>query len=510
MEPGKMKNGRIILKAVLNNISPLGIGSGRDDHSDRDIVTTLYPFDDRCRILPPEEIQNAAFTKELPFIPATSFMGKISTLLNMQNNELVKIWGIANDQNDTGNASFIDCSDVLIAELPAWVCHNEGLVKETRDGIRLDSAKGTVAEGAKFDYELLAPGLTFSLTMIFRVETVKKKKEAGQEEEITLTDHMTILNIASSIAHIIEQGFDLGAKSGVGFGRMEGKAKLFELDFGKPEEFKKWVANELEYRSVKATKPIYAKPNGSSFNINATFKIKNSLIIRSYSKDPKAPDSIHLKSGGKNILSGSSIKGALRGRAERILNTIHEDEGVTATILEALFGDVEKEENNRQKVKKNGYTVPSRVFVDEVPIDEKDVKEEIQTRIQIDRFTGGTVDGALMEEVPLFPVNENEQIKNFRLRVNDAQAPDKGLMLLLLKDLWTADLPIGGEKSIGRGVLEGVTATITDGNSTYCLPDDFKTPEKVTELQKHVDALTGLVSYSYYHDRVEKFKNKKR
>ncbi len=33
-------------------------------------------------------------------------------------------------------------------------------------------------------------------------------------------------------------------------------------------------------------------------------------------------------------------------------------------------------------------------------------------------------------------------------------------MLLLLKDLWTGDLPIGGESSVGRGRLKGLSATL--------------------------------------------------
>jgi hypothetical protein len=35
-----------------------------------------------------------------------------------------------------------------------------------------------------------------------------------------------------------------------------------------------------------------------------------------------------------------------------------------------------------------------------------------------------------------------------------------GLLLLLLKDLWTGDLPLGGGVSVGRGRLKGVRAEI--------------------------------------------------
>ena len=32
--------------------------------------------------------------------------------------------------------------------------------------------------------------------------------------------------------------------------------------------------------------------------------------------------------------------------------------------------------------------------------------------------------------------------------------------MLLLKDLWTSDLPVGGESSIGRGRLKGINADL--------------------------------------------------
>ena len=464
-----MENGRIILKATLTNLSPLGIGSGQDDRSDRDVVTTEYSIDANGNILPPERFNESEDRRFLPFIPATSFMGKIYRQFEINDDSGIKsYWG-----ESEKNASFIDCSDLFLLELPD---DNKQNATEIRDGIRIDSAKGTVAKGAKFDYEMLVPGAKFDLTMIFRV---------GGE----IANYDLAIKLASDIARVIEKGFDLGAKSTVGYGRMKGdEVKLYGINFDDPIQFKQWIENDLIKNPIKKTVDSLLLSDEQLFEINATFRIKNSLIIRSYSKDPQAPDSTHLKSGGKNILSGSSIKGALRGRAERILNTIQDDKGTTQTILSGLFGDVEKE--NDGAVKPNGYTVPSRVFVDEVSIEE--VKEEIQTRIQIDRFTGGTVDGALIEEVPLFPKKDKEQIENFRIRVKKPHSADKGLMLLLLKDLWTEDLPVGGEKSIGRGILSGVSATVNDGGETYKLIDDFKVPEKAKRLQTYVTALNKL------------------
>ncbi|OJX90102.1 MAG: hypothetical protein BGP01_00370 [Paludibacter sp. 47-17] len=483
-----MKNGRIILTAALENLRPIGIGSGRGDRSDRDVVTTEYRFDNHGEILPPERFHegNMDNTRQLPFIPATSFLGKIFRQFDVKKFPAIeKYWG-----KFEGNASYIDCSDILLTKLPQASVN----VIEVRDGTRIDSTKGTVAPGAKFDYELLAPGAKFSLMMIFRVE------------ENTIADYNLALNIAYNIATVLNKGIDLGSKSTVGYGQVKGDAGLYELDFENNDHFEHWINNRLT--EIKVAIPVVESlllPQNQSFVIKADFSIRNSLIIRSYSTDPTAPDATHLKSGGKNILSGTSIKGALRSRAERILNTIQNDTDTTTTILAGLFGDIEKEED-KVTVKKGGYTVPSRVFVDEIFVEE--VVEKIQTRIQIDRFTGGTVDGALFEEVPLFPEKEKTHIKSFTIKVVNPNPLDKGLMLLLLKDLWTADLPIGGEKSVGRGVLEGVSAIVYDGIDEYKLLDDLRDSQKTEVMQSYVDALHNDNNYHVYSERVKYYKSK--
>jgi len=50
--------------------------------------------------------------------------------------------------------------------------------------------------------------------------------------------------------------------------------------------------------------------------------IKSSLIVRSYSDRPDDPDSVNIQSGGFYIIPGSSFKGAIRARAEKILYTL--------------------------------------------------------------------------------------------------------------------------------------------------------------------------------------------
>jgi hypothetical protein len=47
------------------------------------------------------------------------------------------------------------------------------------------------------------------------------------------------------------------------------------------------------------------------------------------------------------------------------------------------------------------------------------------------------------------------------LEIRQPSEAEIGLLLLLLKDLWTSDLPVGGGSSIGRGRLQGIHAEMT-------------------------------------------------
>jgi CRISPR/Cas system CSM-associated protein Csm3 (group 7 of RAMP superfamily) len=94
----------------------------------------------------------------------------------------------------------------------------------------------------------------------------------------------------------------------------------------------------------------------------------------------------------------------------------------------------------------------------------------VQTRVKIDRFTGGAFESALFTEQPLVGKPDSEVKLHLTLRVPHNETPKEselGLLLLLLKDLWTGDLPIGGESGIGRGRLKGKEATFSVGSEKW-------------------------------------------
>ncbi|KOP23927.1 hypothetical protein AMR41_23580 [Hapalosiphon sp. MRB220] len=142
----------------------------------------------------------------------------------------------------------------------------------------------------------------------------------------------------------------------------------------------------------------------------------------------------------------------MRHRAERIINTIQKN----TNIVNAIFGFVDE---NTKKAK------ASRLIVDEVEIN--NTTDLVQNRIAIDRFTGGALHGALFNEQPVFGNDETSLV--IKLELRQPKHYEIGLLLLLLKDLWTGDLPVGGTSSIGRGRLQGKHATIEFAKKTWVI-----------------------------------------
>jgi CRISPR/Cas system CSM-associated protein Csm3 (group 7 of RAMP superfamily) len=268
------------------------------------------------------------------------------------------------------------------------------------------------------------------------------------------------------------------------------------------------------------------------FTIQATFKLVSSLLIRSgQAETGRAPDVVHLKSyriinqqikwlfdraiqilgelpseidlwSSENlelfffahnllkakvltsVLSGTSLAGVLRHRAERIVNTLEKP----TTIIDEIFGpDFSQDKTKKAKA--------SRLIVHESVIE--NTTELVQTRIAIDRFTGGAYHGALFQEQPIF-ANDNTELK-LEIELRQPKKHEIGLLLLLLKDLWTEDLPVGGGSSVGRGRLKGKKATMTWKDSTWEIEQNGKDSLKITpesdkeKLEAYVSELANYL-----------------
>lgn len=352
---------------------------------------------------------------------------------------------------------------------------------ELRDGVKINGATGTVDDGAKYDLEFLTAGTQFPLSFELLIE--KDKDETQLKEALAL-----------ALEGLKSGEISIGMKKQRGFGRCQvNEWQVWEFDLTKHSDRLAWLTFDRSW-----SKPYKKSPSDRLLSnkklkqlkidkpdrrdrlvIHAKFKLASPLLIRSgqdltkrsaNDKNSKlsVPDVVHLRSqrNGKlePVVSGTSLAGVLWHRAERIVNTLGKD----LKIVYDLFGKVDE---------KTKEAKASRLVIHESVIES--TNDLVQNRIAIDRFTGGAYHGALFSEQPVFGIEVAKEKKKSKKGKEKSKATQKnkhielklelrkpeeyeiGLLLLLLKDLWTGDLPVGGTSSIGRGRLQGVEATLT-------------------------------------------------
>jgi CRISPR/Cas system CSM-associated protein Csm3 (group 7 of RAMP superfamily) len=353
---------------------------------------------------------------------------------------------------------------------------------ELRDGVAIDPKTRTADEHKKYDVELLAAGTCFPLRF-----------------EFLLTERNA--ELLPALAQAL-QGFEdgkigLGQRKRRGYGRCrvnEWQVRRFKVTT--PAGLIGWLNDDVS--TVVKGPHIAALLNTApdvpdqrcALTLTATLRVASSLLIRSGSGIGSGADTVHLRSKRKTIgrateipiLSGTSLAGALRGRALRIANTVAPTRA--STIVDEMFGKPKRTRDEDDQPR------GSRVLVTEAEFVKPLEPALVASRVKIDRFTGGAYPQALFSEQPLYGTPDTT-VRISLILVNP-QPAEAGLLLLVFKDLWTGDLPLGGESSIGRGRMSGVEATVDYSGKTWTFTQKDSRLEisaDTQELQECVDAL---------------------
>ncbi|OAT86755.1 hypothetical protein A6M21_02770 [Desulfotomaculum copahuensis] len=362
-------------------------------------------------------------------------------------------------KDDEGEQSWLIVSDVLAEENPfpagdeangkftdetAHGNKSAGYQIELRDGVAVNAATRVAEDKKKYDWELLAAGAGFPL----RLELLVKE---GDREKL-------LHGLAITLQGLERGEIALGARKNRGFGRCRVNWwEVHHYNLGRPEGLWAWLSGgEGEKAGGPRISELLNVPDADLdrrglFSLDAIFTLDGSLIIRSGSGGADDPDAVHLRSFRLKrhrpvpVLSGTSLAGALRARALRIARTIGPEENAT-DLVNGLFGPPGESRAPRA----------GRLAVEETEIVAP--LEQVVNRVKIDRFTGGAFPAALFNEQPLYGLDET-RVK-VKLTVQNPEEEEIGLLLLLLKDLWTGDLPLGGGAGIGRGRLRGLEARV--------------------------------------------------
>lgn len=327
-----------------------------------------------------------------------------------------------------------------------------------RDGVSINPVTGTARTGMKFDRQLLLPGACFPL----RLDLLVKEDE----------DERALLSALCQCLEYLSNGeIRFGSRKTRGLGEVCAKDfRAVRYNMKSDDGWLKYAASD--YNIV----PLHTKPfpnakeacemafddwtwikyddERKKIIVALTLNVDSTLLIRAPGRLADSPDYVHLTENGKAIVSGTSIAGALRSQIGRILRTIQPDSAERK--LESLFGT---------KPGKNKVLTGSRIRISEAVLN--DSRSYRQSRIKIDRFTGGTIDTALFDEEPAV-----QGSFNLELTILKPEPYDAALITLAVRDLLEGFFTIGGGRSIGRGRVTGTALIVLeDGSKVNLCPD---------------------------------------
>jgi CRISPR/Cas system CSM-associated protein Csm3 (group 7 of RAMP superfamily) len=342
----------------------------------------------------------------------------------------------------------------------------EGHALEVRDGVQIDAARGIAEDHKKFDLEVLPAGTRFPLRFDLLVP-----RTDSETELVSL--------LVTALAGLSSGDIAIGARRSRGLGMARAEAWwAARYDLTSRAGWMEWLLSD-HTGSIR-------RGRGSSNAANAcrealpdlvlaqhddrrrravaeiNLSLRGAVLVRSAPVAPDAPDAAHLQSAGQSVLPGTSLVGVLRNQALRIASLVRQEQGDAERWVERLFGP-------RMTGTTRSNSVPihaSRLRVSEAVIENG--TRTRPTRVRIDRFTQGVVPGALFDE----EVEERGRAR-VRMELRDPRPGEFGLLALLLKDLLSGDIAVGGTAAVGRGIV--------GGSATLRLEDGWKVPLHPTQ-----------------------------
>lgn len=422
-----------VVRMTLELASPLHIGSGADDP-----------------LLDAPVVRDAFGDYRLP---GSSIAGAARAFA-----ERLGLDGVFGGGGEEARASAIEFSDGFVldwdgvpviekrlrGETPAL-----GHLLEVQEHVRIDHATGAAVEGGKFDTEIVPQG------MRFRVEIAFQDRGSGGAEALGA--------IATALA---DGSIPLGGDSAAGLGLVklvEGSASYDSFDLSTIPGIE--AAAGLP-ASISAPCGQAGMPAGSHAGTMARQEaslggwvrlrlVADGPILVGGSQRP----SLGGKDGsdaalcdlvfGETLVAdwtagrfvarpwipGSALRGAIRHRVWHVAEAI--GLGNPAGIIDELFGTVDGARAIASKI---------RVFGDVLPACERTVVQHVA----IDRLTGGSLQGALYSEAPIW---RDDLLVDMEIRFEGLTTEQAVLLGHALLDLAEGDLPVGGGVNRGNGSL---------------------------------------------------------
>jgi CRISPR/Cas system CSM-associated protein Csm3 (group 7 of RAMP superfamily) len=423
-----------------------------------------------------------------------------------------RVWGF--QEGDRGHASFVVVEDAVIKNF-------EMVIVEIRDHVGIDREYGAAAEHIKYDRAILPRGTILKLQLTVEVEKQEKRNLA--------------LAMLAALKQALEAGeVCLGAAKTRGLGHVKlTEAQLTEQVLGTRQgilallkQANGSVVSPTDIDAAKQDHPAQKRPR---LTLKIHWKPAGPLMVKA-GFDGIAADMLPLVSGCDGqvslVLPGSSVKGAFRSQAERIVRTVLGDvrpnwlgtegkkkflDAVKLPLINELFGAA-KQTSTKPELGLGALGVidcfgQHRLTVAQwqaiqAATDDRQLRQALTAaglqpwsqayHVAIDRWLGAAAESMLYTMLEPHRT-EWEPLTlevNLQRLTSDVQLPGLALLLLVVRDLANDRLPLGFATHRGMGTVQ-VTGLDIQGHD---LEGDLVTLEHIQihngKLQNLPDVLT--------------------
>lgn len=393
------------------------------------------------------------------YMPATTIAGSFRAYLESIGEETGDLFG---DKGESSSQSRIYIRDAF--------ADNKGY--ETRPRVKINNEMGSSEDKGKFDEIFFKKGLKFNLE--FKIESSRDMDNTGKVQI-----YKALKALDSSLIRI-------GGNKSNGIGGFKLlDAEEIKYDLKDKKHWLKYLRNDISNASNIKEKILELDNPKDYVEFNLVGEFITPLLIGDIEfLDSDKVDSMSIKSDEDYIIPGSSFKGVLRARIDKISDLFNEN-----NINCEMFG----EKINYKDVENSNFL--SRVFVNECVISQEN--SSIYNRINIDKFTGGVRKTGLMNDMAVQGSTEFKVIyrkQNSREKDNYAI----GIIALALRDLGNGDLTLGGGFSIGRGRFKASCMSIKEGKEKIEIDFSGRKISNKAKLDVYIKSISSFDEEASY------------
>lgn len=369
-----------------------------------------------------------------------------------------------------------------------------------RDRIGINRETGTAAseEAAKFDLEVVPSGFSYNMRLAL--------EQADNGDDICLQEQL----LAACLAEWMEGRLYVGGGAGRGLGAFElESAEVRSLDFSNSSDILAYLScddpwevagpseNWLEER-LKTVREKLCRVSRKNDQIDsrvpfviieADLQARDLFLVNDLLSGGRSGfDMASFNENGCHVLVGSTIRGVLRNRAERIArtlwtceqdtaspdmdkcpacHTLGDNPGAPLAPCSTVIREKSKKIWRKKPPEEQYFCLACRLFgssyygsrlrIEDSPLIGKPRYKALDY-LAIDRFTGGGIEGAKFDAVALYRPEFH-----LRLMLTNPDEWEMGWLALLLKDLVEGQLAFGWGQAKGFGDVTAKDPVIVFG-----------------------------------------------